>query len=218
MISADLMAPIDIDLLLADGLSPEAQSAAIADFAQSVLDEAIAIDTEALGEAPEHQTIVDGVLGAALDSVRPDGTIVFQFDLAGEVVAWIEQQLIVHSPVGSGKFDPHPGLYQRSHAVYADGAKVDAASIPPGTKEIVLAPTVPYARLIEPDGPRPGESRQAPDGVYQAIAELARRRFAGTEISFQYRTVPDMVALPPSGRRHKESPRDLPQPAIVIEL
>jgi hypothetical protein len=45
---------------------------------------------------------------------------------------------------------------------------------------------VPYASKIE--GERmPPESRQAPNGVFEAVAALARMRFPQLDISFSYR-------------------------------
>lgn len=190
----------DIALIVSDLLSPEAQSQAIADFAQAALDDALATDAAAIGELPAYETIVDGQSGAPLGSVSPNGTIVFNFDLITEVVTWIEDQIITHSPIGSGK-DPHPGLYQRSHRLFVDGEETETTKIPADAKQIVLAPTVLYAVFIEPHGGKPGESKQAPDGVYQSIAALGRRQFAGVDISFTFQTV--------SGVR---------QPAIVINL
>jgi hypothetical protein len=52
-------------------------------------------------------------------------------------------------------------------------------------EEYTFINTVPYARKIER-----GSSRQAPDGVYQAVANLARRKFTKlAKITFSYRTV-----------------------------
>jgi hypothetical protein len=202
----------DIKLLVSDLLSDVAQSAAIAEFAQGALDEALAIDTAALGEAPDYVTIVDGRVGVPLDSVRPDGTIVFQFDIITQVVTWIEYQLITHSPVRTGR-------YQQSHRIYIDGGEeFDGKKVPQDAREIVFAPTVPYARLIEPHGNRPGESKQAPDGVYQAVAELARRQFGGVRISFGYRSVAGIQESAPERRARPGAPRDLRQPAIIIEV
>lgn len=202
----------DIALMVSDLLSPEAQSQAIADFAESALEDALAVDTAAIGETPSYETIVDGRPGAALSSVRPDGTIVFVFDLITQVVTWIEYQLITHSPIRTGR-------YQKSHRIYIDGgAEFDGSQIPADAKEIVFAPTVPYARLIEPHGNQPGESKQAPDGVYQAVAELARREFGGVKISFGYRSVAGVEESAPERSARPGAPRDLRQPAIIIEL
>lgn len=187
----------DIQLIMSD-LSPKAQSAAIADEARVALAEAIEINTEALGEKPDYETTVDGQLGAALDSVSPNGTIVFKFGIANDVVSWIEAQLIAHSPVRTGR-------YRRSHRIFADGVEVVAGLILSGIRQVVLAPTTSYAPLIEPHDGKPGESRQAPDGVYQAIAALARRQFDGFDIGFGYWTVPGLDS-------------SKPEPAIIINL
>jgi hypothetical protein len=166
----------DIKIFISDLLSPEAQSAAFADFAESELEDAEATDAEALGYTPPHTTFVDGVETTNLDAVDPKGTIAFVFDLLDDLFAWIADQLRTHAPVKSGRF-------RDSIKFYADGTECDledGSEIPPASQYVFLA-TVAYARKIEG-----GESSQAPDGVFQVMASLAGRFGNQARIQFAY--------------------------------
>ena len=116
------------------------------DVAQAAIDgtfaefgrEAEAINTAALGRAVPYTTLVDGRESSDFDRVRPDGSIVGIFDLATDILTWIEQQLIAHSPVRTGR-------YQKSHRVFVDGVETAIADIPPGVSQVVFAPLAAYA-------------------------------------------------------------------------
>lgn len=167
----------DIDLMISEMLSPHARSRVFADYARSEIDDAKKINQRILGRVPRHTVTVDGTEGAALTSVRPDGVIVAEFELVADTLIWIEQQLIAHSPRKSGR-------YARSHVLFADGVEADANK-PPIAQEYAFINIQPYARKIEL-----GSSAQAPDGVYQTVATLARRRFGNVaKISFSYRAL-----------------------------
>ena len=59
---------------------------------------------------------------------------------------------------------------------------------------------------------KPGESRKAPDGVYQAVAALARQRFGvSADISFTYLNVPGID-------QPAHSPPPAVEPAIIVDL
>ena len=84
----------------------------------------------------------------------------------------------MHSPVLTGRF-------AKSHELFADGVDTENPNIAPPAEEYVFLNTQPYARKIER-----GRSPQAPDGVYQAVATLAQRRFGNiARITFSYREV-----------------------------
>jgi hypothetical protein len=173
----------DLQLLLDDLVSPQKRSQALAQFARVEIQRAKVINTQALGREPPATIHVDGAKNAPLDSVRPGGIIVCDFQLVNEVLAWIDIQLILHSPFKTGR-------YTKSHALFADGAALSLESIAavsgnfPIADEYVFINTVPYARKIER-----GSSTQAPEGVYQVVATLAQRRFGNlARITFSYRT------------------------------
>jgi hypothetical protein len=166
----------DIELLIAQDLSPAAQSDALADFAIASLATAQQTNTEALGRRPAHQTFVDGRLGAAEETVRPNGTIVYEFDLLEEMFAWVLHQLQLHSPVKTG-------AYRGAHLFFADGVQADPLHPPRDIEQAVFLNTVPYARRVEL-----GHSKQQPNGVYEVVTAMASRRFGNVaRVQFGYR-------------------------------
>lgn len=210
--------------MISDALSPKAQSRALAAFAKDELARAQAQNSAALGRVPPHDTFVDGRRRDDVDAVKPNGRIVFEFRLVDEVLAWISEQLVLNSPVLTGR-------YVAAHALFVDGVEIEPGKMPLDGKEYVFVNTLPYSRKIER-----GLSPQAPDGVYQSIAAVAARRFGNiARIHFTYRGVvdgfmPDPLAEASSGSRSRDrrgrfSAGDLRQynraelrfPAIVVD-
>lgn len=173
--------PIDIDIaaITNEEFSPRARSAALAAFARETLADAEKQNTAALGTASSHTTRVDGSLGTDEDRVRPDGTIEYAFNLLPDVFAWISDMLHQFAPVLSGAF-------KASFELFADGLVVDLARDIPQASEFVFESTVAYASKIEGEDGSP-ESRQAPNGVFEAVATLAQSAFPAVNISFSYR-------------------------------
>jgi hypothetical protein len=211
----------DIQAIIRADLSPAARSRVLAQFAQETIVEVSETNRQALGKVPPYATFVDGRRSPALHRVRPDGVIVAEFDLISHLLEFVSEQLWMHSPVRTGR-------YQRSHRIFADGALVGevanntrALAAPggrwtagmSGAREWTFIPVVPYARRIER-----GWSPQAPDGVYQAVAALARRRFGQVaKVQFTYRAVIGLYQSA-SGRRSRRTREDTQQPAIVIAI
>lgn len=185
----------DINVLISQDLSPQAQSRMLAEFARETLAEAEATNSEALGHPVPHETFVDGRAGAAEESVRPSGVIAYEFELVEEVFAWIDEQLIRHSPVGDSR-GPHSGLYQQSHVFYADDEEADPLAPPPNIRVGTFVNAVPYARKIET-----GESPQQPDGVYEVVTHLAAQRFGNiVKVVFAYRGVVEGQSVVPAAK------------------
>jgi len=206
----------DIELIISADLSPEAASKAIAGAAREAIDEAEDINARVLGSVPAKRVYVDGRENAPLETVRPvNGAILAEFDLLEDTLQWIGQQLVLHSPVLSGE-------YARSHVIVVDGEAINFNDpIPPEFGEIVFINTTPYARKIEK-----GLSDQAPDGVYEAVAALAARRFGNiVKVRFSFRS-PDFGGInawasktAAKGRTSNGAKRDAwlrRQPAIVL--
>jgi hypothetical protein len=172
---------LDIAALVNESLSPAARSAALANFARETLADVTALNTAALGYAPDHATFVDGIAGADESNVKPDGEIGYSFRLLDDIFSWIKEQIDTHSPVGSGA-DPHPGLYKSAHVFFADGQEIGPNDAVPAASKYIFFNTEPYSRPIER-----GESSQAPNGVYEAVATLAQQRFGNqASISFAF--------------------------------
>ncbi len=196
--------PIDRDLIVRlTGTSAE-RSAAFAGFAREQLKDAQRQNELILGRVPPHKMFVDGIEGASEERVRPDGVIVYAFDLAVDLFKFIADQLELHAPKLTGRF-------ARSFTFYADGREIDVgAEIPQGASEYVFINAQPYARKIER-----GLSAQAPDGVFEAVAALASARFGNlARIRFTFRTpIGGVFAI---GKRGDRS--DHRTPAISIML
>jgi hypothetical protein len=170
----------DIKIFISDLMSPEAQSSAFADFAEAALADAQATDSAALGYVPNHTTFVDGIESTDLERVNPNGTIVFVFDLLDDMFAWIFDQLKTHAPFLHGN-------YRESIKLYADGAEIEVGGEIPPASQFVFLSTVAYASKIEGSPGRPPQSSQAPDGVFQVVATMAKQRFGNqAKISFAY--------------------------------
>jgi hypothetical protein len=173
--------PIDLDIaaITNEEFSPKARSAALAEFARETLADAEKQNTGALGAPPSHTTKVDGSLGADEGRVRPDGTIEYGFNLLPDIFGWIANMLEQFAPVLSGAF-------KASFELFADGAVIDPDGEIPQASEFVFESTVAYASKIEGES-GPPESRQAPNGVFEAVATLAQSNFPAVNIAFSYR-------------------------------
>lgn len=167
----------DIAVILEEELSPKARSLTLASAAREAITEAEAVNRSVLGRVPTHDVYVDGRKGAPLESVRPDGTILVEFDLISETLDWIGEMLVKHSPFLTGR-------YSRSHVFLADGELIQPGAPVPNASEYVFTNLQPYARRIER-----GWSPQTPDGVYEVVAAMANRRFSNiARIRFGYRS------------------------------
>jgi hypothetical protein len=206
--------PIDRDvrLIIDETLSPAARSKMFAADALAFIQEGDEINRRVLGRVPPRKVYVDGREGAPLDSVRPDGVIVAEWEILSDLIVWIGEQLVANSPRLSGR-------YAASHVLFADGEEVPIGEEVPAADEYVFLNIQPYARKIEGDGTRSPESRQAPEGVYRLVAALAQReaRFRGAgnvRVTFSFRTAvgPSIIG----GRRGNRS--QARNPAIIVTV
>ena len=193
----------DIDLMISEELSPAAQAKVFSRFAGEQIEDAKQTNQRILGRVPRHTITVDGRQGASLESVKPGGIVIAEFELFNDVLLWIGGQLETHSPFRSGR-------YRKSHTIFADGIEIVLGGTIPDATEFVFINTLPYARKIER-----GQSSQAPDGVYQVVATLARRRFGNiAKIAFSYRTaIAGSIVGGLIGNRSEER-----NPAIIVTL
>jgi hypothetical protein len=181
-------------------LSEPEQRQAAAALARSGIEEAKQTNRSVLGRIPPHVTTVDGRRGAPLESVRPDGgQIVTEFELVGDVLKWIANELAERSPVRKGD-------YLRGHKVFADGVEIDVSAVIPDADEYIFTNVVPYARKIEIGKTRSGRAFviQVAPRIYEVVAQAARRRFGNIiRVRYSFRDI----------RAGRQSSR---APAIII--
>jgi hypothetical protein len=208
-----------IDLVIQRTMSPEAQTARVAQVAREQLAEAQEINRQSIGRIPPHESFVNGTRSDRFEDVQPGRSILSRFDIIADLFVWIDEQLIIHSPVLTE-------AYAKSHTFYADGTEADPAR-PPEASEFVFLSALPYSRKIER-----GLSKQAPSEVYEAVTVLAQRRFGNrASISFGYRSPllsyvagganrAERAALrnQPARRSAMAMERDTRVPAIIIRL
>ena len=215
---------VNARLHVSDALSPERRKQIVVDYARAGLKESQEINKQAFGRVPPHDTFVDGRTDERLATVKPDkGVILFRFQLAFDLLEWIEDMPIIHSPVGK---EPKSPEYAKSHVLFADGVQTDPANPTPADVYVFLS-VVPYARKIER-----GLSNQAPSGVYEGVAAMASRRFGNiARIRFGFRSFTEgslSGATPISDLRRQhgrraaseiaKAERDNRQPAIIIAM
>ena len=173
-----------IRLFINDNLTPQAQSRALANFARQ---DVARLQRE--GRAALSYTVfVDGRENAPLESVRPDGRIVYRFNGLSEAIAFALGFVIARSPELSG-------AYRKSWFVLVNGLlwRRDFQDIPSGA-EVAIVNTQPYHRKIDMGSQGTGRiGREVANrrkagttrkrGVYVSIVEAARqetmRRFPG---------------------------------------
>lgn len=162
----------NIELLLPKDFSPAARSARLARAARFILSQTDAQNARVLGEVPNNRTFVDGIEGASLESVKPNGRIIREYDLVPDAISAIRFELSRTSPRLTGR-------YLASHTLFADGVEVsDGEQIPPA-QEYQFISLVPYARKLE-----------KLYRVYQQAAESASRRYGNSvRVRFGFRSV-----------------------------
>lgn len=183
----------DINLIVSELLSPEAQSRAVADFARGAIAEADETNRSVLGRVPPRVVTVDGNRGAALETVRPvGGSIIVEWELIGDVMIWIGRTLRDRSPVGPS------GKYRDSHTLFADSKEVPIGADVPIASEYVFLNPVPYARKVEIGKTKSGRDFviSVPNRIYERTAKDAQARFGNmANIKFSYRAPEDFGIL-----------------------
>lgn len=170
----------DARLIIDELLSPEAKSRQFAAGARELLADTDETNRTVLGRIPRSKTWVDGTEGAALETVRPDGIIVREYELVIDALLYIGAELERNSAVGTGsdKRPGHPGFFRKSHVLFADGQEVAMSATIPDAGEYVFLSDAPYARRLE--------RRYS---LYESTAAKAGRRFGNiARISFGWRS------------------------------
>jgi hypothetical protein len=167
-------------------LDPATQKMEAAAFARKGIEEANATNRQILGRDIAPTITVDGVPGAPLETVNPDGgTIIAEWELMVGVIEWIANALLERSPVISG-------AYRRGHTLFVDGDEVPIGEEIPLGDEYAFTNFVPYSRKIEIGKTKAGRAFviQVENKIYERTAKDARARFGNqAEIFFTYRGI-----------------------------
>lgn len=162
-----------------------------------------------------YRQVVDGIDGAALTAVRPDGVIVFAWQYLREVVTDTYAALVDRSPRRSGG-------YIAGIKVLIDGEEGSPADIGGDVKEVVIVATVPYSRRLEVGKRRDGKPFivQVKPHIVEETAIVARRLW-GDLATFEYTVVAlsnayQLKTQASVRRRRGVTITDLEYPAIRI--
>ncbi len=147
-----------------------------------------------------YRQIVDGVAGAPLVAVRPDGVIVFAWQYLRLVAEDTREALVRRSPRDTG-------AYIDSILFLVDGQQADAEAITGETKEVHIVPGVPYARRLEVGKRKDGQPfvQQVAPHIVQETATVAKRLYDDlADIRFTYVDLNDAYYIrSPAGWRKR---------------
>lgn len=167
------------------------------------------------GLPPAYRQIVDGVEGAPLPTVKPDGVIVLAWQYLAAIVQDTYEILVARSPQDTG--DYIAGLI-----ILVDGHEAGVETIDANTREVHIVASVPYARRLEV-GKRKGGGAFVLEVKSHIVEETAivARRLAGDLASFKLKYVRlsdayDRSRMSGPPRRAGRVPTDVRYPAILI--
>jgi hypothetical protein len=193
----------DVEIIINEMLSPPAQSKAFADFARSEIKAGDELNRQILGRVPPRTITVDGSPGASLDQVRPDGSIVAEWELVVDILQWIGDTLRARSPVVSG-------AYRKGHTLFVDGVEVPQGGAIPVATEYVFTNLVPYARRIEVGKTGSGRDfvMQVTNRIYERTFNDARSRYGKqVRITFGYEALAGGYKLQQDGANRSWNPK-----------
>lgn len=162
-----------------DGLSEERRARAFAEMAKQEIDLIDRVNDGLMGRDVKYKTFVDGRETRNLYTAKTTSRIEAEWQLGLGVVDWIWDLLGKVGPVKRGK-------YRDTRMMFADGRRVMFPKDAMGAKEVMFAPTVPYARKIER-----GAKGYTPGAVYETVAAMAKSRFNNiVQVKFTYAEPP----------------------------
>lgn len=139
-----------------------------------------------MGDEPRPTSfirIVDGMVGAAEERVKPDGVIIYQYQRIAEVVQFAMETLFDLSPVLTG-------AYRNAHQMMLNGMVVANLANWRSGDEVTITNTLPYSRKIEVGKMKMKVSGSAE--VYQQARRKIAARFGNVvSVQFTFRAVID---------------------------
>jgi len=159
---------------------------------------------------------VNHVDGAALETVKWDGIVVFSWFYLKEVAIRAYEALVRNSPV-------YKGEYIERIRILINGEHSSLSAIDAATTEVQIVASADYARRLEV-GLRPDGSKfviQVPLHNVELVSRMLKKQFSDVaSIWFNYVDLPDAWALKhdfPS-RRRQQHETHVRHPAIFIAL
>lgn len=147
-----------------DGLFGQAAAARLAEYAQAERDRMIAAGQTV---SSQYRTYVDGVEGAAERAVRPDGLILYDFDVFAAAIPYALEFCRSKSPVDSG-------AYKNAWFALAAGVEWAPGFSPPVGADVFVTNDRPYHRKISNSS---GLEINAASGVLEGALDAVKARY-----------------------------------------
>lgn len=202
-----------IEAIIDRTLTPKAAKKHLMEFAMKEVAKADRQNQQALGRIPEKAMYVNGKLVSSLAEVTVPGTLIIEYEVTSDIVQQMMTYLRRESPFLTGRF-------RDSIGIYADGVRVATPEQVIGAEEIILVPTVAYARKIERgQGKFPGK-------LFENAAKYAMKKFRGSGAKFKF-SFADVTggdthlgrwARKRTNRNRHQVARDRRNPALVIRF
>lgn len=162
-----------------------------------------------------YRQVVDGVKGAALTAVRPNGMILFAWQYLRLVAEDTRDALVNRAPRDSG-------AYIAGIILLVDGTEAGPDAITIDTKEVRIVASVPYARRLEVGKRKSGAPfvLQVAPHIVEETAIVARQLWGDlAAFSFTYVDLTGAHRLRNSANHRRRRGRpltDVQYPAILI--
>lgn len=194
--------------LAADGIEEEVRARHVA-VARSTLANALA----AYQTPPTVMQIVDGRIGAELETVRVPGSIIFRLGALNQMKAVALEEAEKLSPVRSGR-------YKRNWFAMVDGKAHHDAPLGP-TDVLTIVNIVPYARKIQTRGAR---RLNIPPGIIDRLANILKASYgrsfeirpAFVDIPMAYVLQNDLLDKRGKPRKDSLAGSKIAYPAVII--
>lgn len=171
---------------------PAAIAARVAAFARTTRDKLIAD-----GKAPPlYETFVNGVKGAAEETIKPDGAILYRFNLIGLAAAFALAYARTRSPRLSGE-------YRASWFIIVNGRPYtgDVTDIP-ADATVMVTNHAPYHRKIDTGG-----QRGIGKGIVEATRQATRAKWPALLVDRAFVEIPGGYVLKGGHPAHKRKKR-----------
>lgn len=226
MTSVSLQFKAFVDLTL----SPKAQSEMVAGVARKTLAEVIA---DGRG-TKDYRKFVDGREGAAEETVRPDGSILYRFSHLGQAGKFALDTLITKASLLQSskitKADGKIGHYKDSFFIAVDGSPIRASSYDPDrvpqTAELVIYNINAYSRKLDIQlvGGKVLNVKNVSPFMFEDTVGMLKRKYGGMfEVKRAYTmSVPGQYVLQNEQTHKSGKPRGrkggkVETPAIIIK-